>query len=70
VPNAHNTKANRIWWAVGMKISSGCGKQELYDRIDCRVLQFSRKYLRGSYCMGFTARDGSRAAGCETYRRK
>lgn len=31
VPNAHITKAHRIWWAVGMKISSGCCKQELYD---------------------------------------
>jgi hypothetical protein len=33
VSNAHITKADRIWWAVGMKISSGCGKQKLYDWI-------------------------------------
>jgi hypothetical protein len=31
VPNAHITKADRIWWAVGMKISSGCCKQKLHD---------------------------------------
>jgi hypothetical protein len=33
VPNAHLTKADWIWWAVGTKISSGCCKQELYDWI-------------------------------------
>jgi hypothetical protein len=26
VPDAHITKADRIWWAVRMKISSGCCK--------------------------------------------
>jgi len=31
VANAHITKAHKIWWAVGTKISSGCCKQELYD---------------------------------------
>jgi hypothetical protein len=51
VPNAHITKADRIWWAVGMKISRGCCKQKLDDR--------------GTYRLGVTARDWSRAAGCE-----
>ena len=31
MPKAHITKANRIWWAVSMKIGGGCCKQELYD---------------------------------------
>ena len=55
VADAHITKADRIWWAVGLKISSGCCKQESYGRIS-----------RGTHCLGFTARDLSRAAGCET----
>jgi hypothetical protein len=31
VANAHITKARRVCWAVSMKISSGCCKQELGD---------------------------------------
>ena len=66
MPNAHITKANGIWWAVGMKISGGRCKQELYDRICWRFLQFWSKYLSGTHRRGFTARDWSRAAGCDS----
>jgi hypothetical protein len=51
MPNAHITKADRIWWAVRMKIIGGGCQQELYD---CGIDR-----------LGFTARDWSRAAGCE-----
>ena len=65
VPNAHITKADRIWWAVGMKISSGCCNQELYDWIHGRFLQFRSRDLRGTHRLRFPARDWSSAAGCE-----
>ena len=51
VPDVHVTKADRIWWAVGTKIRSGCGKQGLYD---C-----------GTHRLGFVPRDWSLAAACE-----
>lgn len=59
VPKAHITKADRIWWAVGMKISSGCCKQEF---------QFRSKVLSGTPRHGVTARGRSRVAGCEAER--
>src|SRR5438045_36583 len=34
VPDAHTAKADRIWWAVGMKISRGRCQQELDDRVE------------------------------------
>jgi hypothetical protein len=58
VPNAHITKADRIWWAVGKKIRSGGGKQEFYD-CGTHRLGFTARDL------GFSSRDRSLAAACE-----
>ena len=49
--NADITKADRIWWAVGMKIRSSCGKQKFYDY--------------GTHRLRFTARAWSVAAAGE-----
>ena len=65
MPNAHIAKADRIWWAVGMKIRSGRCKQELYDWIYLRFLQFRSEDLSGTQRWRFTTPDRSRAAGCE-----
>jgi hypothetical protein len=62
VANAHITKARRVCWAVSMKISSGCCKQELGD-----FLHFRSRYLSGTHSLGFTAPAWSRTAGCEPY---
>jgi len=51
VPNTHITKADWIWWAVGMKVRRSRCKQELYDR--------------GTHRLRVTARDWSLVTGSE-----